>query len=65
MKCESIEMLIEVKTTDLNKVDAMMKKMLRALSVEELDLLKTTKVTKTIAEVEMSTEDYNNNEQQN
>ena len=46
-----IEMKWKLKTTDLKVCDALMRKMLKSLNVEELDLIADCKLTKTLAEV--------------
>lgn len=48
---EIITLNIELKETTLNEADTMMQKILKACNYEELDKIVSAKVTKTIAEV--------------
>ncbi len=47
---------IALATLDLRVADALMKKMLKALNFEELALINRARVSKTVSEVEISSE---------
>ena len=49
----NIKMTWQLKTEQLKVVDAMMKKMLRALTKDELELIGDCKITKTVCEVDI------------
>lgn len=49
-----IKMELELNTEDLKVVDKLMKKMLSSLDVEELTLINDCKIIKTLAEMEIS-----------
>jgi uncharacterized membrane protein len=52
----TIAVNIALATMDLRVADNLMKKMLKTLNFEELELIKGARVSKTVSEVEMSSD---------
>ena len=60
MEETTISINIELKTLNLNEADKVMKKMLKVLSYDELEGIKNARVSKTVAEVEISSNVFDN-----
>jgi len=58
----TVSINISMKDFDLKQADAMMRKMIKALSYEEIEAIKEAKVSKTMAEIEMSSNIFDSDE---
>ena len=56
MEETTININIELKNSTLHKADTMMKKLLKGCDIAELDNIKNARISKTISEIEMSSD---------
>ena len=58
METENVKIEIEIESSDLKIADNMMRKMLRALTTEDLLQIKESRVIKTVAQIDMDSGFY-------
>ena len=58
------DIYFQMKTNDMNIINSMMKKMIMALTVDELELIEQAKVTQTMVELEVSYDAFEKDRQE-
>ena len=58
------DIYFQMKTNDMNIINSFMKKMIMALTVDELELIEQAKVTQTMVELEVSYDAFEKDRQE-